>query len=92
MIFTAGAPAEIAKAYIEQLTAAGVYGRKSITTQVTPLVAFYEAEKYHQDYAVRNPMQPYIVINDLPKIDNLKRGFPDLYRAEPVLVLGKQAA
>ena len=80
VIFTAGErQQEIAKAYIEQITAARVFGGKSITTQVTPLVAFYEAEKYHQDYAIHHPMQPYIVINDQPKVDALRKVFPELY-------------
>ena len=46
---------------------------------VAPLRAFYDAEAYHQDYLVHHPDQPYIVINDLPKIDALKRQFPSLY-------------
>jgi peptide-methionine (S)-S-oxide reductase len=50
--------------------------------------AFYAAEKYHQDFLVRNPTHPYIVYNDLPKIENLKRLFPNLFRATPVLVSG----
>ena len=44
-----------------------------------PLTAFYEAEAYHQDYAVHNPTQPYIVINDLPKVEALKKQFPQVY-------------
>ena len=48
--------------------------------------AFYPAEGYHQNYLTLNPTQPYIVYNDLPKIANLKRLFPDRYRADPVLV------
>ena len=44
------------------------------------------AEDYHQDYLTLHPNQPYIVINDLPKVENLKRMFPDAYRAEPALV------
>ncbi|TXH36387.1 MAG: peptide-methionine (S)-S-oxide reductase, partial [Rhodospirillaceae bacterium] len=48
--------------------------------------AFYPAEAYHQDFLVRNPSYPYIVFNDLPKVENLKRLFPDLYRDNPVLV------
>ena len=47
---------------------------------------FYPAEKYHQDFLVRNPSQPYIVYNDLPKLANLKRLLPALYRPEPQLV------
>ena len=48
---------------------------------------FYPAEDHHQDYLTRNPTSPYIVFNDLPKIDNLKRLQSDVYRAEPVLVM-----
>jgi peptide-methionine (S)-S-oxide reductase len=68
----------IAESYIAQLQTARAFPR-SIVTQVTPLKAFYEAEAYHQDYLARNPNQPYIVINDLPKIANLQRQFPALY-------------
>jgi peptide-methionine (S)-S-oxide reductase len=68
----------VAEAYIAQLQAARAFPRP-IVTQVTPLKAFYEAEAYHQDYLVRHPNQPYIVINDLPKISNLQRQFPALY-------------
>lgn len=51
----------------------------AIVTQVTPLVKFYEAEAYHQDYLVRHPDEPYIVINDKPKVEDLKKRFPELY-------------
>jgi len=68
----------VTEAYIAQLQAARAFPRP-IVTQVTPLKAFYQAEAYHQDYLVRNPNQPYIVINDLPKIANLQRQFPALY-------------
>jgi peptide-methionine (S)-S-oxide reductase len=68
----------IAEAYIEQLNRAKVFER-SIVTRVEALKAFYEAEAYHQDYAVHHPDQPYIVIHDLPKVANLRRQFPDLY-------------
>jgi len=68
----------IAKAYIDQLDAAKVLPHK-IVTQVTPLVAFYAAEGYHQDYLVHHPTQPYIVFNDLPKISDLHRELPNLY-------------
>jgi len=53
---------------------------------VQPLEGFYPAEKYHQDFLVQNPTHPYIVINDLPKVDNLKRAYPDVYQPDPVLV------
>ena len=68
----------VTEAYIAQLQAARAFARP-IVTQVTPLKAFYDAEAYHQDYLARNPTQPYIVINDLPKIANLQRQFPALY-------------
>ena len=75
----------IAEAYIAQLEKAKVFQRP-IVTQVVPLKAFYPAEAYHQDYLTLHPNQPYIVINDLPKVANLKRLFAESYRAEPVLV------
>ena len=68
----------VADAYIAQLQAAHTFPRP-IVTQVAPLKAFYAAEAYHQHYLDLNPNQPYIVINDLPKIANLKRQFPALY-------------
>jgi len=68
----------LGSAYIAQLTAAGTF-KRSITTRVVPLTAFYEAEAYHQDYAVHHPTQPYIVINDKPKVEALKKRFPGLY-------------
>ena len=79
------AQAEVARAYVAQLDAAGVFGGKVATT-VEPEKAFYPAEGYHQNYLALNPTQPYIVYNDLPKIGNLERLFPAFYRAEPVLV------
>jgi peptide-methionine (S)-S-oxide reductase len=68
----------IAETYIAQLQAARTFPRP-IVTQVTPLKAFYEAEAYHQDYLALHPNQPYIVINDLPKLADLQRQFPKLY-------------
>jgi peptide-methionine (S)-S-oxide reductase len=68
----------VAEAYIAQLGAAKSFSRK-IVTEVSPLKAFYPAEAYHQDYLVRNPTQPYIVINDLPKLAALKKELPVLY-------------
>jgi peptide-methionine (S)-S-oxide reductase len=69
----------ISKAYIAQLDAAKVF-RKPIVTQVVPLQGFYEAEAYHQDYALKNPDNPYIQICDRPKIGALKKEFPDLFQ------------
>ena len=68
-----------ALAYIAQLEAAHTY-RRPIVTQVVPLQAFYPAESYHQDYLARHPSQPYIVVNDLPKLVALQRELPGLYR------------
>jgi peptide-methionine (S)-S-oxide reductase len=69
----------VAKAYIDQLTKAKVYS-KPIVTQVVKLDGFYPAEAYHQNFAERNPTYPYIVYNDRPKVENLKKQFPDLYK------------
>jgi peptide-methionine (S)-S-oxide reductase len=68
----------IANAYIEQLDAAKAFPAK-IVTQVSPLAGFYRAEDYHQDYALKNPGNPYIQICDLPKIEALKKQFPELF-------------
>jgi peptide-methionine (S)-S-oxide reductase len=77
--------ARIAKAYITQLNDAHAFNAP-IVTVIEPGRAFFPAEGYHQDFLTRNPTYPYIVINDLPKIEALKRLFPDSYRVEPVLV------
>ena len=69
----------LAEAYIAQLDEAHVYPRK-IVTQVTPLKGFYEAEKYHQDYALYHPDNPYILVCDKPKIEALKAQFPELFK------------
>lgn len=76
---------KIAAAYIAQLEAAHVYSHK-IVTRVDPLTGFYPAEQYHQDYLIHNPDNPYIVINDLPKIAHLKQTLPQMYAPRPVLV------
>ena len=75
----------IANAYIAQLTRAAVFHRP-IVTKVDRLKGFYPAEGYHQDYLALNPTNPYIAFNDLPKIENLKRLFPDYYSDHPVLL------
>jgi peptide-methionine (S)-S-oxide reductase len=77
-IFFADAEQErVARAYIAQLNAAKAFSRP-IVTQVNPLKAFYAAEDYHQHFLERNPTYPYIVYNDLPKIAQLKKRFPEL--------------
>ena len=68
----------LSEAYIAQLNAAKVFP-KPIVTQVTPSKGFYRAEDYHQDYALNNPGNPYILVCDRPKVEALKKQFPDLY-------------
>jgi peptide-methionine (S)-S-oxide reductase len=76
---------KVADAYIDQLNAAKVY-KKPIVTKVGPLQAFYAAEDYHQDYLTLHPNQPYIVFNDIPKVENLKKIFAENYIEKPTLV------
>ena len=82
---TTEAQAKVAKAYIEQLDQAKAFPAKIVTT-IEPGRPFYPAEGYHQDYLTLHPNQPYIVFNDLPKVENLKHLFAASWRAEPVLV------
>jgi len=91
-IFPASAEqAQVAKAYIAQLDQAHAF-KKAIVTRIEPDRAFYPAEAYHQDFLTRYPTYPYIAINDMPKIDDLKRIWPDLYRSAPVLVAAGHAS
>jgi peptide-methionine (S)-S-oxide reductase len=83
IFFSSPSQERVARAYVEQLSKAKIFS-SSIVTRVEPLKAFYPAEDYHQDYLIHNPRQPYIVVNDLPKIDALKRVYPELYRPVPV--------
>ncbi len=82
---TNAAQREIANAYIAQLDKAHVYGGK-IVTKIEDYKGFYPAEGYHQNYLTEHPESPYIAINDLPKVANLKQMFPDAYRQDAVLV------
>jgi peptide-methionine (S)-S-oxide reductase len=85
-IFPASAQqAAIARAYIAQLDKAHAFGARIVTT-IEPDRTFYPAEDYHQDFMTRNPGNPYIAMYDLPKVRELQRIFPDLYRPDPVLV------
>ena len=77
---------KVAAAYVAQLDKAKVFPAP-IVTQLEPLHGFYPAEDYHQDFAVLHPSYPYIVFNDLPKVDNLKRIFTADYRETPVTVM-----
>jgi peptide-methionine (S)-S-oxide reductase len=69
----------LAQAYITQLDAAHAFP-KPIVTQVVPLKGFYDAESYHQDYALHNPDNPYILVCDRPKVEALKHQFPELFK------------
>jgi peptide-methionine (S)-S-oxide reductase len=82
---TSAEQTHIAEAYIAQLNQAHAFDAP-IATKIELGHDFYPAEDYHQDFLTRNPRYPYVVINDLPKIEDLRRLFPDLYRASPVLV------
>lgn len=84
------AQARAASAYIAQLGQAKAFDA-AIATKIEPGRAFYPAEAYHQDFLTLNPTHPYIVVNDLPKIEALRRFFPELYRPEPVLVAASAA-
>ena|SRR6185437_2316945 len=85
-IFFASATQEkIARAYVSQLSAAHTF-KDPIVTKIEKLNGFYPAEGYHQDFLIHNPNYPYIVYNDLPKIDALKRVLPEMYRDKPVLL------
>jgi peptide-methionine (S)-S-oxide reductase len=71
----------VVQAYIAQINEAKLYHRP-VVTEVAPLQAFFLAESYHQDYAARNPREPYIVIHDAPKVAKLKKSHPQLYVEE----------
>jgi peptide-methionine (S)-S-oxide reductase len=77
---------QVAAAYIAQLDQTGLFGDKIVTT-LEGAKPFYAAEDYHQDFLTLNPTYPYIVFHDLPKLENLRRLFPDFWRDEPVLVM-----
>ena len=79
IFYTTPEQEKIATAYITQLDAAHVFPKK-IVTQITPLKAFYDAEDYHQDYAEKNPNNPYIQVCDVPKVAALREQFPELFQ------------
>lgn len=79
----------VARAYVAQLDAAHVFDAP-IATRIDPAVPFYPAETYHQDYLVLHPNQPYIAINDMPKVRQLESAFPANWRGTPATV-GKLA-
>jgi peptide-methionine (S)-S-oxide reductase len=75
---------QIADAVIQKLTVSKAFP-KPIVTQVNMFKGFFAAEAYHQDYGIHNPYSPYIMINDRPKVETLKKTLPSLYRDAPVL-------
>jgi peptide-methionine (S)-S-oxide reductase len=79
IFYTSDAQRNLARSYIAELGKSGKFSR-AIVTRVDPLDVFYPAEKYHQDFIENNPRNAYVVVNDLPKIRNLKRLYPEYYR------------
>lgn len=77
--FTNDQQRQAAEAYIQQLNDAHVFPRP-IVTEVVPLQQFFAGEDYHQDYALKNPNNPYIQVCDIPKIASLGQQFPDLFQ------------
>ncbi|MBA3695307.1 MAG: peptide-methionine (S)-S-oxide reductase MsrA [Methylotenera sp.] len=75
----------IAESYVQQLNKTHAFAN-NIVTKIDAFKAFYPAENYHQDFLINNPYYPYIVVNDMPKIENLKRIFPQKYASQPILV------
>ena len=88
IFYTSPMQEKIARAYVAQLTSAHIFAAP-IVTKIEKLNGFYAAEGYHQDFLIHNPTYPYIVYNDLPKIDALKRVFPAMYRDKPVMLAAK---
>ena len=78
IFYTTEEQREAAEAYVAQLNDAHIFSGK-IVTQITPLIEFFAGEDYHQDYALKNPDNPYIQVCDIPKIASLKQQFPDLF-------------
>lgn len=79
IFYTSAEQQKVAQGYIQQLTAARTFSAP-IVTQVVPLQQFYPAEDYHQNYLALHPRQPYIVVNDMPKLEQLRKQFPALYQ------------
>jgi peptide-methionine (S)-S-oxide reductase len=80
--------ADVARAYIEQLDVAAVYADQ-IATQILPFDKFWRAEEVHQDFVRRHPTDPYVVVNDIRKLNNLRTMFPELWREDPAPVLAR---
>ena len=78
IFYTSEDQKRISEAYVKQLDSAKVFGQP-IVTQIVPLEAFYAAEDYHQGYADLHPENMYIVMNDYPKVENLRKHYPSLF-------------
>jgi peptide-methionine (S)-S-oxide reductase len=78
IFYTTEEQREAAQAYVAQLDAAPIFSGP-IVTEITPLIEFFPGEDYHQDYALKNPHNPYIQVCDIPKIASLKQQFPNLF-------------
>ena len=76
---------QVAQNYIGQLDKTGIFG-EPIVTKIEPFQGFYPAEAHHQNFLTLNPDYPYILINDIPKVQHLKQVFPTLYHEKPTLV------
>ena len=79
IFYTSAEQQKIAQGYIQKLTSARIFSNP-IVTQVVPLLQFYPAEDYHQNFLALHPNKPYIVINDMPKVEHLRKQFPALYQ------------
>jgi peptide-methionine (S)-S-oxide reductase len=79
IFYATDAQRDLARSYIAELNKSGRFPR-AIVTQVDPLEGFYLAESYHQDFMAKNPLHPYVLINDAPKVRQLKRLYPEYYR------------
>jgi len=79
IFYTSAEQQKVAQDYIQQLSAARTFAAP-IVTQLVPLKQFYPAEEHHQNYLALHPYQPYIVFNDMPKLEQLRKQFPGLYQ------------
>lgn len=70
---------KVAEAYMEQLNKKQIF-KNPIVTELVPLDSFYVAEEYHQNFVVRNPNHPYVVVHDMPKLEQFQKQFPELYK------------
>lgn len=81
IFYTSDEQQKLAEAYIAQLNQAKAFHSK-IVTKVVPLKGFYAAESYHQQFMIKNPGHPYIVVNDAPKVAALRKEFPELLKSK----------